>query len=58
MELKRCPFCGGDAEFIRGGCGFGYQIMCCDCNIIVGTFDDMGAFRPKQKAIDAWNRRV
>lgn len=37
-ELKRCPFCGGKAEFETKECnysnyrvGFNFTIKCCDC---------------------------
>ena len=38
-ELKKCPFCGGEAEFItvsnnsnHTGVGFNYIIACSKCN--------------------------
>ena len=58
-ELKKCPFCGGEATVI--GITFGklleteYAIICENCEIRVES-----AFAPytREEAIQAWNKRV
>lgn len=48
-ELKRCPFCGGEAKIE------GYKIFwatCKECTTETKVFDT------KEEAIEAWNRRV
>lgn len=48
-ELKKCPFCGGEAEIV--GYKFSW-IVCKECSAETGVFDT------KIEAIKAWNRRV
>ena len=55
-ELKPCPFCGGKA-FSTGvlptyGFDVMYRAICEDCNISTPSK------WTKEKAIEAWNRRV
>ena len=48
-ELKKCPFCGGEAEIA------GYKIfwvICKECTAETKSFDT------REEAIEAWNRRV
>lgn len=54
-DLKRCPFCGGEAEIKRypEWSWAQYQPMCTIC---LATFDE--AFYTAEKAIEAWNRRA
>lgn len=51
-ELKRCPFCGGEAEVIE--CDGDYAIICKDCCDVtpVTNWDDT-----LEKAIEIWNTR-
>jgi Lar family restriction alleviation protein len=49
-ELKRCPFCGGEAIEVRTG--ESYWVRCSDCDAETALCDS----RPD--AIAAWNRRV
>lgn len=49
-ELKRCPFCGGEAEII--GSNTTYWIDCNECRA------ETGLFNTEAEAIVAWNRRV
>lgn len=49
-ELKPCPFCGGEAEFISG-VGF----FCVSCSFCCG---ETNLYNTGQEAIDAWNRRI
>ena len=49
-ELKKCPFCGGEAELEWEGDS--YVISCKECNAEM-------AFEPtRESAVEAWNRRV
>lgn len=50
-KLKPCPFCGGTP--IVSGCNYTLWIVVCkECNISIGYKET------KEKAIDAWNKRV
>lgn len=60
-ELKTCPFCGGEADFLTANHAAEVWVCCTDCgamsarewtNLIV--FGKGG----KDRAIEAWNRRV
>lgn len=52
-ELKKCPFCGGEAILYKS---FDYvnkcRVECTNCNICTQNYDTKG------EAIEAWNRRV
>lgn len=48
-ELKKCPFCGGEA------CMYGPRYMWIKC-LYCGA-NTMGSYDEKE-AIDAWNRRA
>ena len=51
VELKPCPFCGGEA--IVDGCDDTLWIVICkECNASIGHKGT------EQEAIDAWNRRI
>ena len=55
-KLKRCPFCGGNAELESSyadyvGSGL-HKIVCQACGC------QTNYEHPMQKAVDAWNRRV
>lgn len=55
-ELKRCPFCGGEAsvtEHIFRGLTSTYGVVCLDCCCETRQFFDTA-----DEAIEAWNRRV
>ena len=54
-ELRRCPFCGGEAKI---GMIFGHKsVYCtkCDACILPSTYADKDELK---KSIEAWNRRV
>lgn len=54
-EIKRCPFCGGEAVLytcISGG-KRKYYLLCSKCRTEQGK-----AYSTKQYAIKIWNRRV
>jgi Lar family restriction alleviation protein len=57
-ELKKCPFCGGEAQIVEHTnyqriTGFGVECCNSDCDIAPFT----SYFLDKQKAINTWNRR-
>ena len=51
-ELRKCPFCGGEAETYPYYCPDGWYIGCGECSC------DLGVFDTKEEAIEAWNKRV
>ena len=53
-ELKRCPFCGGEAEVLSGysGCEKVYRVECSSCG------GRSLSNELKCTVIAAWNRRV
>ena len=65
MELKPCPFCGGEAMLIANpSIGIVY-IQCQSCTAMVGrkrkiisSIIGKEFFENKQEAIEAWNRRA
>lgn len=56
-ELRRCPFCGGQAEWQMDDNGY-YIIGCdtlgCYCNMLE---NDLPTFPILEYAVSAWNRR-
>lgn len=50
-ELKRCPFCGGEAKVVLSG--WNYGIECTEC---AGSLLPV-RYQSKEEAIAAWNRR-
>ena len=59
-ELKRCPFCGGEAELreerIAGHTRFYVSCENDDCRVVVETRNSVSATRAGAEA--SWNRRV
>ena len=51
-ELKRCPFCGGEAAILHYPVD-GYLPHCTECD---GTIEKW--FDTPEEALDAWNRRI
>lgn len=54
MELKPCPFCGGEAEVINNG--YFVDVSCKDMNC--RGYADILSCKTTKEAIEAWNRRV
>ena len=48
MELKPCPFCGGEAHFVNGST----WLACAGCGAETSFFDT------QEEAAEAWNRRA
>ena len=56
IELKPCPFCGGEAELVDYGVSGAYEVVqCSDCWVRTRLFDKSIKIK---SAVDAWNRRV
>lgn len=55
IELKPCPFCGGEAKMVKGIVMETNTFVCEGCGADVMFF---GAELDARKAIEAWNRRV
>ena len=67
MELKKCPFCGGEADlfYARGKNGFFVFVQCTMCNSQSKTFgvgkilfDDWVESQASKSAVNVWNTRV
>ena len=62
LELKPCPFCGGEVEERGGSCNYGKHIMTLDlkCKGCETTFKFKAkwASDPYNETHEAWNRRV
>lgn len=50
-ELKRCPFCGGEAELLQGVTEIHNYVMCMHC------FCKTQYYNTKKRAIQTWNTR-
>lgn len=61
-ELKPCPFCGGEATIssVPEGTWDKFIPHCksVGCLAFYIGFSDEGLYGTKEKAIEAWNRRV
>ena len=67
IELKPCPFCGGEARAtIAPFAGVAF-VECKRCSAMMGRYHKGGKtdhdgfwthFASKEEAIEAWNRRV
>ena len=60
-ELRKCPFCGGEADISQSlvsgyglsGRNYNYEVFCVECGCRTRFFYDS-----EFEAIVAWNRRV
>ena len=62
MELKPCPFCGGEIDECGGQCNYAKETMtlnlkCKGCGTAF-KFKSKWTVNPYKEAIEAWNRRV
>lgn len=62
MELKPCPFCGGTAKvelFNRPmAVKMSARVVCEICGAKSESIDENVGYCAKEKAAEAWNRRV
>ena len=57
IELKPCPFCGGEAELVKYGLTGKFEVVqCSDCGARTRVFDP--DIKRGESVIDAWNRRA
>lgn len=56
-ELKPCPFCGGKGKFVDVN-GFWCVVICDKCNATSNSIQYSSEYTAKEKAIEAWNRRI
>ena len=65
-KLKPCPFCGGEADLVKGveprsfhpQAKEYYIVQCNNCNLMFGfDLDYGGIFWDEKSAIEAWNNR-
>ena len=53
IELKPCPFCGGEANLVQGSSGKLLPwVRCRDCGAETSDYDSV------EEAAEAWNRRA
>lgn len=52
MELKPCPFCGGEAALYTSENGEHGMVFCEDCEV------ETPMYKGVDNAISAWNRRI
>ena len=60
IELKSCPFCGGEAvlEYITLCCNSASQCRCKSCNATTKAVQISHRYSCDEEAAKAWNRRV
>ena len=51
MELKPCPFCGGEARVFQTF-DLTWEVYCCNCTARIFDIPD------DKEAIEEWNRRA
>ena len=51
IKLLPCPFCGGEAELLKGLCELDNYVMCLKCRCKTKLYNT------KEAAIKAWNTR-
>lgn len=63
-ELKPCPFCGGEAEYVvrRDGMLIAtlcpVAVKCKECGAVAAYVEASTEYCAKDKATELWNRRV
>lgn len=62
MNLKPCPFCGGEIDERGGQCNYGKKTMllglrCKECGTIF-KFKIKWEDNPYREAVEAWNKRT
>ena len=64
IELKPCPFCGGEAYYSYIGDGY-WIVRCFDCQAevkyymgVFGCFDSSGMKQGREEVVNKWNARA
>ena len=58
IELKPCPFCGGQAE-LRVKMNEGVTVQCSKCDVQTRSWVDFGhGTNAVRTVVEAWNRRI
>lgn len=57
-ELKKCPFCGGEAEVYFCKSTESWYVECSLSKVTCATIPCTYPFSTKEEATQAWNRRV
>ena len=59
IELKPCPFCGGEGKLIASGFNECYSLVKCEqCGAESGMVRISKEYCADEKAAEAWNRRA
>ena len=64
VELKPCPFCGGEAELKKDSYTFGIEKIgrvycrCLNCGIVTPVYEASLDYCAVNKVIEVWNTRV
>jgi Lar family restriction alleviation protein len=64
IELKPCPFCGGEAEYVYCSNMMliptlrQVAVQCKECGVATAVVDASTEYCAKDKATEVWNRRA
>ena len=57
LKLRKCPFCGSDAELVDYGLNGNFKVVQCSvCGARTRMFDT--DIKRGENAVEAWNRRA
>lgn len=58
VDLKPCPFCGGEAELYKHPRAVCFGVICTKCKTSTGMFYSTFDKSAEDKAVELWNRRA
>ena len=60
IELKACPFCGGEGQTCQQYQGFTSRCKACECELGLSHYhgEYCGVFDTREEAAEAWNTRT
>ncbi len=58
IELKPCPFCGGEAAYKELSGGSHIMVKCAECGIGTEAFRNHIYYCAADKVAEVWNRRA